>query len=70
MFASVIDINMPRPSVNFSEEEQTPFDIIMDQRRFNIQQTHEQAINQGLMRPGTATDATDSVIPKELSRKY
>lgn len=70
MFAQIIDVHMPRPSVNFSESDQTPFDILMEQRRFNIQQTHEQAIAQGLMRSGTATEAIDSCIPKELSRVY
>ena len=36
LFAQVIDQNLPKPSVNFRECDQTPFDILMEQRRFNI----------------------------------
>ena len=38
LFGSVCDENMPKPSVNFREQDQTPFDILMEQRKFNIQQ--------------------------------
>ena len=35
LFASIIDQNMPKPSVNFREEDLTRYDLIMEQRRFN-----------------------------------
>ena len=38
IFSQVIDQNMPRPTVNFREEDQQPFDILMAQRKFNIEQ--------------------------------
>ena len=37
MFHEVIDAHMPKPSLNFREEDQTSFDVIMEQRRFNMQ---------------------------------
>ena len=38
LFAQVIDTNMPQPTVNFREEQLTTFEILMNQRRFNMQQ--------------------------------
>ena len=38
LFSSVIDQNLPLPSIQFSEEDITAFDIVMQQRRFNNQQ--------------------------------
>lgn len=37
IFSMVIDKEMPVPSINFKEEDKTTFDIIMEQRRFNLQ---------------------------------
>lgn len=37
LFSQVVDENMPKPSVNFREQDSSPFDILMEQRRFNIQ---------------------------------
>ena len=36
LFADICEQNMPQPSVNFREEEKTPFDHLMEQRKFNI----------------------------------
>ena len=35
LFSQVIDQNMPKPSVNFRDEDLTRYDLIMEQRRFN-----------------------------------
>lgn len=35
LFSTVIDQAMPQPTVQFREEDQTTFDIVMQQRRFN-----------------------------------
>ena len=45
LFSQIIDQKLPKPSVNFREQDQTPFDILMEQRRFNIQQNHELAVH-------------------------
>lgn len=37
IFSMIIDKEMPVPSINFKEEDKTTFDIIMEQRRFNLQ---------------------------------
>ena len=37
IFAQVIDDNMPKPTVNFRDVDQTPFDILMQQRKHNIE---------------------------------
>mmetsp|Transcript_16126 Transcript_16126/g.11370 ORF Transcript_16126/g.11370 Transcript_16126/m.11370 type:complete len:100 (-) Transcript_16126:2061-2360(-) len=39
LFCMVIDKEMPVPSINFREEDKTTFDVIMEQRRFNLQNT-------------------------------
>lgn len=39
LFSQVIDAHMPQPTVNFREDQLTTFDILMNQRRFNYQQT-------------------------------
>lgn len=38
LFSTVIDENMPLPTVNFKEEDLTTFDVLMEQRRFNVNQ--------------------------------
>lgn len=30
LFSQVVDVNMPKASVNFREQDQTPFDILME----------------------------------------
>ena len=36
LFCQVCDQVMPKATVNFRETDQTPFEILMDQRRFNV----------------------------------
>ena len=38
LFSQVIDEKLPKPSVNFKESDATPFDILMEQRQFNVAQ--------------------------------
>jgi DNA replication licensing factor MCM7 len=33
-----MDEHMPHPTVNFKEEDLSTFDLLMDQRKFNMQQ--------------------------------
>lgn len=35
IFSEIIDKHMPQPSREFTEEEHSAFDIVMQQRRFN-----------------------------------
>ena len=37
LFYELIEVHMPKPSVNFRDEDLTSFDVIMDQRRYNLQ---------------------------------
>lgn len=37
IFYEVLDMHMPKPSLNFRDEDMTSFDVIMEQRRFNLQ---------------------------------
>jgi len=37
IFYEVLDLHMPKPSLNFRDEDMTSFDVIMEQRRFNLQ---------------------------------
>ncbi len=41
IFYEVIDIHMPKPSLNFRDEDMTSFDVIMDQRKFNMKMASE-----------------------------
>lgn len=36
LFYEVFEVNMPKPSVNFRDEELNSFDVIMEQRRYNL----------------------------------
>jgi hypothetical protein len=35
---------MPKATVNFKDSEQTPFEILMEQRRFNVTQNRDLAV--------------------------
>jgi len=35
LFSTMIDKNMPPPSINFREDQLSTFEIIMQQRKFN-----------------------------------
>ena len=39
LFSQAIDQNLPNPTVNFREDQLTTFEILMNQRKFNFQQT-------------------------------
>ena len=41
LFSSVIDSNLPLPSEQIDEDKLTTFDIVMQQRRFNTQQSRQ-----------------------------
>ena len=72
LFQEVIDVMMPKPSLNFRDEDLTSFDVIMDQRRFNLQIASQIKIQQGLiMQENAGTDANPVArIPPELERNY
>jgi hypothetical protein len=72
LFQEVIDVVMPKPSLNFRDEDLTSFDVIMDQRRFNLQIASQIKIQQGLiMQENAGTDANPVArIPPELERNY
>lgn len=72
MFCEVIDQHMPKPSLNFRDEDLTSFDVIMDQRRFNMQMANQIKLQQGLItRENAGTDANPMAkIPSELERNY
>jgi len=38
IFSQVVDDNLPKPTINFKDEDLTSFDLLMDQRRLNINQ--------------------------------
>ena len=52
IFSTIIDQNMPQPSIQISEEDQTAFDVVMQQRRFNAEQAKQTLIAQGLVKNG------------------
>lgn len=64
LFATVIDANMPQPAVNFREDQLTTFEILMNQRRFNMQQA--MAV-QGTL---GANQDVKIMLPPELERQY
>ena len=47
IFSNVIDEKMPQPTVNFKEEDLSTFDLLMDQRKFNMQQQLNVAMQNG-----------------------
>ena len=72
IFHEIIDANMPKPSMNFRDEDLTSFDVIMEQRRYNLHVTSQIKLNQGIItREGAGTDANPVArIPAELERNY
>lgn len=63
---------MPKPSLNFRDEDLTSFDLIAEQRRFNLQYSSQLKLNQGLIvREGQGSDSNPVArIPSELERNY
>lgn len=71
IFSQVIDSVMPQPSRQLGEDEQSTFDIVMQQRRFNNANSHQQMVSQGLIRNGehvVGPGGTKMGIPPELER--
>lgn len=70
LFHDVIDSVMPKPTLNFRDEDLTSFDVIMDQRRYNLQMASQIKLQQGIItREGQGTDADPVArIPAELER--
>ena len=36
LFSLVVDKNMPNPTINFKDDDLSSFDVIMQQRKFNM----------------------------------
>ena len=72
LFNEVLDAHMPKPSLNFRDEDLTSFDVIMEQRRYNLQLASQIKLQQGLItREGAGTDANPVArIPAELERNF
>jgi DNA replication licensing factor MCM7 len=73
LFSSVIDTAMPMPTVQAREEDQTTFDIVMQQRRYNAMNAQQAMIAQGLIKAGevaTGQGLSKMGIPPELERNY
>jgi len=72
LLQEVIDALMPKPSMNFRDDDLTSFDVIMEQRRYNLQLTSQIKLQQGvIMRENAGTDANPVArIPSELERNY
>ena len=68
LFSQIIDNHMPQPSVEISEENQSSYEIIMNQRRFNAANAHRDMVAQGLVRQETGKAKLG--IPPELERSY
>lgn len=49
IFYSVLDNLMPKPSLNFREEDLTSFDVIMEQRRFNLHIASQIKLQKGII---------------------
>jgi len=71
LFSQCIDSSMPAPSIRIQEEDLTTNDIVMQQRRFNASQAHQQMVAQGIIRPGQDMNSgMKNQIPPELERQY
>ena len=72
LFHEVIDQLMPKPSLNFRDDDLTSFDLIAEQRRFNLQLSSQIKLQQGvIVREGQGTDSNPVArIPSELERNY
>ena len=72
IFYECIDQHMPKSSVNFRDEDLTSFDVIMEQRRFNLHMASQIKLQQGLItRENAGTDANpEARIPADLERNY
>ena len=66
---SVLDAHKPVPSMNINEEDMSSWDIIGEQRRYNVKMQQEIKQSQGLLKPETNDDPL-AMIPPELERNY
>lgn len=44
LFSNVIDELMPQATVNFKDEDLTTFDVLMEQRKFNVNQVQQRQV--------------------------
>ena len=73
IFSNIIDQSMPMSTIATREEDQTTFDIVMQQRRFNAANAQKSMIAQGLIRAGdqhVGQGLSNMGIPPELERNY
>lgn len=73
LFSNIIDTAMPTPTIPTREEDQSTFDIVMQQRRFNAANAQQAMVAQGLIRLGDQPIGQGSNkmgIPPELERNY
>ena len=67
LFSQVIDSMMPNPTTNFREDDLSTFEITMNQRKLNYQQTLANQAN--IMSSQTLLDKK-MMLPPELERNY
>ena len=67
-FSRVIDGKIPPPSVNFDQDGMSPDELMMQQRRFNQQQTRQAAIQGGYANGGANNTLVKCALPPELER--
>ena len=67
LFSQAIDLNMPTPSVNFKDEDLSTFDVIMQQRKCNINNNLSAMQSSGL---NIQNIDTKNLLPPELERQY
>jgi len=51
LFSQVVDENMPQATVNFKDEDLSSFDVLMEQRKYNVNEVNKQKIAQGINLP-------------------
>jgi len=68
LFSYAVDENLPKPTINFKEEDLTSFDLLMEQRRLNIQQKSQQLAQAGIKDQPLALSKNQ--LPPELCRNY
>ena len=62
---------MPNPSINLREEDLSSFDLIMEQRRYNLNAAMQMKIKAGIAtKQGNAQEDARAKIPPELGRNY
>jgi hypothetical protein len=67
LFSHAIDQNMPQPTINFRDDKLSTFEILMNQRRYNVQQ--QMAAQQQNQLGGSQIDPR-AMLPAELERSF